>query len=186
MGFRLRAIGEHVPQFGKLGIAVLLHEPGDVVAAAPAARLAFDRQGGDAKVPQGVCVVSHASGGLSPFARARRLASSVHVTMRPPGWKCAGSQPQPARPAPPDTLGWGGAANSKFAGPLFHFATENNCCDRVAMVRGFSSLALETIARRKVAPAFKSQKVSRRTAPTSPASWIRSTLSWPFLDVFPQ
>jgi hypothetical protein len=37
----LRAIREHMPQLGQLGVAVLLHEPGDVVAPAPAARLAL-------------------------------------------------------------------------------------------------------------------------------------------------
>jgi hypothetical protein len=31
-GLGLRAIGEHMPQLGELGVAVLFHEPGDVVA----------------------------------------------------------------------------------------------------------------------------------------------------------
>jgi hypothetical protein len=46
----LRAVGEHVAQVRQLRIAVLLDEPGDVVAAAPAAGLALDREGRDAEV----------------------------------------------------------------------------------------------------------------------------------------
>jgi hypothetical protein len=45
VGLRLRAIRQHVPQLRQLHIAVLFHEPGDVVAAASAAVRAFDRQG---------------------------------------------------------------------------------------------------------------------------------------------
>ena len=43
--FRLRAIGEHVPQLRQFHVAVFFHQAGDVVAASPAAGLAFDRQG---------------------------------------------------------------------------------------------------------------------------------------------
>ena len=51
---------------GELVVAVLLHEPGDGVAVAPATRLAFDRDGCDAEVREDVSVVSHASRKLSP------------------------------------------------------------------------------------------------------------------------
>ena len=72
-GARLRAIGELVQEFGQRGIAVLLDQLGDVVAAA---WLRTDREGWDAEVREGVGVVSHAgcfagaalSGG--PFRRA--------------------------------------------------------------------------------------------------------------------
>jgi hypothetical protein len=50
---RLRAIGEDVTQVGKLYIAIFLDQPGDVVAAAPAAGLALDRQGRGAEVGEG-------------------------------------------------------------------------------------------------------------------------------------
>jgi hypothetical protein len=46
-------------------LAILFDQAGDVVTPKPAARLALDRQGRDAKVREGVGVVSHASGGLS-------------------------------------------------------------------------------------------------------------------------
>jgi hypothetical protein len=57
--FRLRAVGEHVPQFGQLHVAVFFHEAGDVVATAPTAGLALDRQGRAAEVRERVGVVSH-------------------------------------------------------------------------------------------------------------------------------
>ena len=60
--FRLRAIGEHVPQLRQFHVAVLFHEAGDVVAAAPTAGLALDRQGRDAEIREGVGVVSHSFG----------------------------------------------------------------------------------------------------------------------------
>jgi hypothetical protein len=41
---RLRAIREYMPQLGQLRITVLFDQPGDVVAAAPAAGLALDRE----------------------------------------------------------------------------------------------------------------------------------------------
>jgi hypothetical protein len=41
LGVHLGAIGEHMPQVGELRVAVLFHEPGDVIAAALAARLTF-------------------------------------------------------------------------------------------------------------------------------------------------
>ena len=55
---RLLAVGEYVAQVGKLRIAILLDELGDVVAAKPAAWLALDREGWDG----------------SPRARGRGLA----------------------------------------------------------------------------------------------------------------
>jgi len=39
-----------MPQLGELGVAVLFHEPRDVVATAPTARFALDRQGRDEEV----------------------------------------------------------------------------------------------------------------------------------------
>jgi hypothetical protein len=60
----LRAIGEHMPQLGEPGVAVLFHEPGDAVATAPAAWLALDRERRDEEVRKGVRAVSHAWGGL--------------------------------------------------------------------------------------------------------------------------
>ena len=56
----LRAIGQHVPQVRQFHIAVLLDELGDVVATAPAAGFALDRQGRDAEVRERVGVVSYA------------------------------------------------------------------------------------------------------------------------------
>jgi hypothetical protein len=47
---------------GQLGVAVLFHEPRDVVATAPAARLAFDREGGGAEIRERVRVISHGLG----------------------------------------------------------------------------------------------------------------------------
>ena len=44
--FRLRAVGEHVPQLRWIHIAVFLDQPRNVVAPEPAAGLALDRQGG--------------------------------------------------------------------------------------------------------------------------------------------
>jgi hypothetical protein len=63
---RLQAVREHVPKLGQLGVAVLLHEAGDVVAAAPAAGLTLDREGRDEEVREGLGVVSHGwrAGGL--------------------------------------------------------------------------------------------------------------------------
>jgi hypothetical protein len=43
-----------MPKLRQLGVAVLFHEPGDVVAPAPAAGLALDREGRDAEVREGV------------------------------------------------------------------------------------------------------------------------------------
>ena len=80
-GSRLRAIGEHVPQLRELGIAVLFHEPGDVVAAAPAAGLALDRQGRDAEDPR---------------ACARGLSSEAFAALE---FGVQDLQPVPARPA---------------------------------------------------------------------------------------
>ena len=39
-----------VSQLGELHVAVLLHEPGDVVAPAPDTGFALNREGGDAEV----------------------------------------------------------------------------------------------------------------------------------------
>jgi len=39
-----------MPQLGELGVAVLFHQPRDVVATAPTARFALDRQGRDEEV----------------------------------------------------------------------------------------------------------------------------------------
>jgi hypothetical protein len=58
--FAFGTIGEYMPQLGELGVAVLFHQPGDVIAAAPAAGLALDREGRDAEIREGVGVVSHA------------------------------------------------------------------------------------------------------------------------------
>ena len=80
-GSCLRAIGEHVPQLRELGIAVLFHEPGDVVAAAPAAGLALDRQGRDAEDPR---------------ACARGLSSEAFAALE---FGVPDLQPVPARPA---------------------------------------------------------------------------------------
>jgi hypothetical protein len=49
-----------MPQLGELGVAVLFHQPRDVVATAPTARFALDRQGRDAKVRERVGVVFQA------------------------------------------------------------------------------------------------------------------------------
>jgi hypothetical protein len=61
-----RAFGQlaSMPQLGELGVAVLFHELRDVVATAPAARLALDRERRDTEVRERVGVVSHASGSL--------------------------------------------------------------------------------------------------------------------------
>jgi hypothetical protein len=53
------AIREHMPQLRKVSAAVLFHELRD--AAAPAARLGFDRQGRDAEIRERVGVISRAS-----------------------------------------------------------------------------------------------------------------------------
>ena len=63
---RLRAVREDVPQLRQLRIAVLFHELRDVVAAAPAARLALDREGGDAEIRESVGVVSHCARRAAP------------------------------------------------------------------------------------------------------------------------
>jgi hypothetical protein len=47
-----RAIGERLKQIGQLGVAMLLHERRHAVGAAPAARLADDRQRAVTKVGQ--------------------------------------------------------------------------------------------------------------------------------------
>jgi hypothetical protein len=46
-----------MPKLGKLHVAVLFHEPGDAVAAAPAAGLTLDRQVG-ARKSESVCAWS--------------------------------------------------------------------------------------------------------------------------------
>ena len=48
-----------MPQLGELGVAVLFHEPRDVVATAPTARFALDGEGRDEEIREGVGVVSH-------------------------------------------------------------------------------------------------------------------------------
>ena len=70
---RLRAVRQDVPELGKLGVAILFHEPGDVVATTPAARLAFDREGRDEEVRERVRVVSHrrSNSGFKHFSRLR-------------------------------------------------------------------------------------------------------------------
>ena len=73
---RLRAIGEHVPEVGKLHVAILLHQLRDVVAAAPAAGLALDRQGRDEEVREGVRVVFQARF-LAGLAKARPERTAV-------------------------------------------------------------------------------------------------------------
>jgi hypothetical protein len=71
VGVRLRAIGEHVPQLRKLGVAVLFDEAGDDIAAAATAGLALDGQGGDEEVREGVGVITHCRQGTDRrFARA--------------------------------------------------------------------------------------------------------------------
>jgi hypothetical protein len=58
-----------MPQLGELGVAVLFHEPRDVVATAPAAELALDRESGDAEVGESTGVVFQARF-LAGFAKA--------------------------------------------------------------------------------------------------------------------
>ena len=98
---RLRAVGEHVPQLRQLGVAVFLNEPGDVVTASSAAGLALDREGRDAKVREGVGVVSHGSGfalgrllhRLAPnCARPRLPMLSLGGGYRPNAGRCEKSQ----------------------------------------------------------------------------------------------
>ena len=48
-----------MPQLGELGVAVLFHEPRDVVATAPTARFALDRERRDEEIREGVRVISH-------------------------------------------------------------------------------------------------------------------------------
>jgi hypothetical protein len=55
---RLGAICKDMPKLGQFGVAALFHEAGDVVATTPATGLALDREGRDAKVREGVGVVS--------------------------------------------------------------------------------------------------------------------------------
>jgi hypothetical protein len=54
-----------MPQLGELGVAVLFHEPRDVVATAPTARFALDREGRDEEVRERVRVVSHGFGAIT-------------------------------------------------------------------------------------------------------------------------
>jgi hypothetical protein len=63
-----------MPQLGELGVAVLFHQPRDVVATPTAASLAFDREGRDEKIRQRVGVVSH---GLSGQLFGSRSPASV-------------------------------------------------------------------------------------------------------------
>jgi hypothetical protein len=79
VGVRLRAIGQHMPEVGQLGVAIFLDELGDVLAPAPAAGLALDRERGDAEIREGVVgVVSHGFG--PPRPHARRLAGGGGLT----------------------------------------------------------------------------------------------------------
>jgi hypothetical protein len=80
-GLGLRAICKHVQQFGQLGIAVLLDELRDAIAAAPAAGCALDREGGDPKVREGVRVVSHASGGPRVSSSGWRRRAEIEVVL---------------------------------------------------------------------------------------------------------
>src|ERR1700677_1993715 len=61
---RFRAIREYMPQLRELGVAILLDQLGHAVAAAPAAALALDRQGGDEEVRERVRVIAHGAIGL--------------------------------------------------------------------------------------------------------------------------
>jgi hypothetical protein len=82
--FRLRAVGEHVPQFGQLHVAVFFHEAGDVVATAPTAGLALDRQGRAAEVRERVGVVSQARflAGLAKAGPSERPSAVVFEAPR--------------------------------------------------------------------------------------------------------
>ena len=69
---RLRAIREDVPQLRELHVAVPFDQAGDVVPPISAAGFAFDREGWDAEVGEGVGVVSQWG---RPLARVRTLAT---------------------------------------------------------------------------------------------------------------
>jgi hypothetical protein len=77
VGVRFGAIGERVPQIGELGVAVLFHQPGDVVATAPAAQWALDRKGRDAEIRQRVGVFSH--GVETPGSGTSNLSSADYI-----------------------------------------------------------------------------------------------------------
>jgi hypothetical protein len=80
---RFRAICEHVQQLRELGVAVLFHEPGDVVAAAPPAGFALDREGVGVEVRERVRVLSHALGRPSlPGPRPYQFLRSRHTSGR--------------------------------------------------------------------------------------------------------
>jgi hypothetical protein len=81
---RLRAIGEHVPEVGKLHVAILLHQLRDVVAAAPAAGLAFDGDGRDAEVGEVEIVAGHvvAVFSLNCMQSALKVATTMFVRAR--------------------------------------------------------------------------------------------------------
>jgi hypothetical protein len=85
--FRLRAIGEHVPQLRQFHVAVLFYEAGDVVAAAPTAGLALDRQGRDAEIREVWAWSLIASG--RPKPHARRLAGAGGLTSGRGQWNYA-------------------------------------------------------------------------------------------------
>ena len=67
---RLWAVREQLPQLRKFRIAVPLDQPRNVVAPEPAAWGALDRKRGDAKIREGMGVISH--GGLLRLAKGSR------------------------------------------------------------------------------------------------------------------
>jgi hypothetical protein len=71
-------------------------------------------------------------------------------------------------PPPPDPPWWGGFAvqPEKFAGAP-HQASESNVLRQRCDARGFKSLPIEIIARRKVAPAFEPQRDRRAGSPNA-------------------
>ena len=75
VGFRLRAVGEDVPQLGQFHVAVFLDELGNV-APEPAAGLALNRERGRAEVRQCVGVVAH--GVALASAEALNLEPDLH------------------------------------------------------------------------------------------------------------
>ena len=70
-------------------------------------------------------------------------------------------------------VGGGRGSPRKFAGAPYSISTVRQLLRQRCDARGFTPLPIEIIARRKAAPAFEPQKVSRRTAPPPPpdAAW---------------
>jgi hypothetical protein len=127
---RLRAIGEHVAQVGKLRIAILLDELGDVVAAKPAAWLALDREGWDEEVRERVGVVSHASGRPGPdapaksFTKYREYIDAERGESGDQGAVSPGAGPGPYLRASPPSSRWYGKGRLSSEGGLLRPASK--------------------------------------------------------------